>query len=76
MAENYYEKIKKLVSSIDKIISQGRLAVVRANNQDFVVNNYKIVKNYIILYFNKDYLASFRLDDIQSVDELIKGEWK
>jgi len=71
MYENSYERLKYLISEMDKLFNKGKLILVKANNYDYVISGYKVAGNYIMLYFGKDFLDSYHYSDIQEIKELM-----
>jgi len=71
MVEASYQKLRELISEMDKLFNKGKLILVKANNYDYVVSGYKIVGNYIMFYFGKDFLDSYHYLDIQEIKELM-----
>jgi len=71
MYENSYQKLRLLISEMDKLFNKGKLISVKANNYDYVVSGYKVVGNYIMLYFGKDFLDAYHYSDIQEIKELM-----
>jgi len=71
MYENSYQKLRELISEMDKLFNKGKLILIKANNYDYVISGYKVVGSYIMLYFGKDLLDSYHYSDIQEIKELM-----
>jgi len=71
MYENSYKKLKELISEMDKLFNKGKLILVKANIYDYVVSGYKVTRDYILLYFGKDFLGAYYYFDIKEIKELM-----
>jgi len=73
MENKSFNNLNEIKNTLDNILNKRKLALVKANNFDYVVSSYKIVKNYILLYFNNDFLDAYHYLSIQEIKELMEG---
>jgi len=71
MNENSYRRLKEIISELDYIFKKGKLALIKANGYDYVISGYHVSKNFIMLYFGKDFLDAYHYLDIQEIKELM-----
>jgi len=71
MLENSYQRLKEIISELDYIFKKGKLALVKANGYDYVVSGYHVSRNFIMLYFGKDFFDAYHYSDIQEIKELM-----
>ena len=71
MLQNSYQRLKEIISGLDYIFKKGKLALVKANDYDYVVSGYHISRDYILFYFGKDFLDAYHYSDIQEIKELM-----
>jgi len=71
MVEASYKQLQDIISKMDKIFNKCKLVLVKVNNYDYVVSGYKVTRDYILLYFGKDFLGAYRYSDIKEIKELM-----
>ena len=71
MNKNSYQRLKEIISELDYIFKKGKLALIKANGYDYVISGYHISKDFIMLYFGKDFLDVYHYLDIQEIKELM-----
>ena len=59
MDGNSYQRLKEIISELDFIFKKGKLALIKANGYDYVISGYHISKDFIMLYFGKDFLDAY-----------------